>query len=78
MTVLYGINDTKSSDFKTDSSGNWTTNTDLKPFGLSIPYYKPTSSIDTNKNVGNITTDNDYLYLKVSENTWKRIKLEDF
>lgn len=78
LTVLYGINDTKSSDFKTDSSGNWTTNTDLKPFGLSIPYYKPTSSIDTNKNVGNITTDNDYLYLKVSENTWKRIKLEDF
>lgn len=78
LTILNGINDSENAEIKIDANGCWTTNTDFNPSGLSIPYYQPTSSIDTSKNVGNITTDYDYLYIKVSEHKWKRIKLEDF
>ncbi len=31
-----------------------------------------------NGNIGNVTIDSDYLYVKVGVDRWKRIKLEDF
>ena len=43
----------------------------------SIPNYTPTSSNDTYGNVGNITTDDDYLYIKTN-NGWKRTSLQSF
>ena len=43
----------------------------------SIPNYTPTSSGDTYGNVGNITTDDNYLYIKTN-NGWKRTSLESF
>lgn len=43
----------------------------------SIPNYTPTSSNDTYGNIGNITTDDDYLYIKTN-NGWKRTTLQSF
>jgi len=43
----------------------------------TIPSYTPTSSTDTNGNLGNVTIDDDYLYIKTSTG-WKRTNLESF
>jgi hypothetical protein len=77
IIVLHGISENNNSVFETDENGDWITNTNLKPEGLIIPVYTPSSSLDTNGVTGNITRDDDYLYLK-TENGWKRINLESF
>lgn len=77
IVVLHAINENESAILETDENGDWTTNTNLKPSGIIIPTYTPSSSFDTSGVVGNITRDNDYLYLK-TENGWKRINLESF
>jgi hypothetical protein len=43
----------------------------------SIPNYTPTNSTDTYGEVGNITTDDNYLYIKTNSG-WKRTSLETF
>ena len=43
----------------------------------SIPNYTPSSSGDTYGSVGNVTIDDDYLYVKTN-NGWKRTTLESF
>ena len=43
----------------------------------SIPNYTPTSSNDSYGNIGNVTSDDDYLYVKTN-NGWKRTSLESF
>lgn len=43
----------------------------------SIPNYTPSSSGDTYGNVGNITIDDDYIYVKTN-NGWKRTTLQSF
>lgn len=77
IIVLHAISENKSALLETDENGDWTTNTNFKPNGLVIPKYTPTSSSDSNGIIGNITRDNNYLYLK-TENGWKRINLESF
>jgi hypothetical protein len=77
IVVLHGISENNNSVFETNEKGDWTTNTNLNPAGLIIPVYTPTSSSDINGVTGNVTRDNDYLYLK-TENGWKRINLESF
>lgn len=77
IIVLHAINENESATLETDENGDWTTNTNIKPSGIIIPTYTPSSSFDTTGVVGNITRDNDYLYLK-TENGWKRINLESF
>jgi hypothetical protein len=77
IIVLHAIDENQSAIFETDENGNWTTNTNLKPSGIIIPLYTPSSSLDTSGIIGNMTRDNDYLYLK-TENGWKRINLESF
>ncbi len=77
ITVLHALGDNLNADLKTDINGNWITNNDFKPKHLTIPIYTPTSSSDVNGSLGNITTDEEYLYLKLNDK-WKRIKLEDF
>ena len=44
---------------------------------ITIPSYTPTSSTDTNGNLGNVTMDDDYLYIR-SSTGWKRTNLESF
>ncbi len=43
----------------------------------SIPNYTPTSSNDSYGNIGNVTSDDDYLYIKTN-NGWKRTPLQSF
>ena len=77
ITVLEAIGEGLSAKFITDSEGNWITNNDLKPNSLTIPKYTPTSSNDTAGKEGNITRDDNYLYIKTA-NGWKRSNLESF
>lgn len=60
-----------------DANGNWTTNTDIIPNGLVIPLYTPSSTTDSKGNIGNITRDDNYMYLKTAGG-WKRTSLETF
>ena len=77
LRVLHAMGQDQEAELITDSNGNWVTNNDLKPNALTIPVYTPTSSSDTFGSEGNITRDNNYLYLKTSEG-WKRTNLESF
>jgi hypothetical protein len=78
IEVMYALGKDKHAELKIDENGNWTTNNSFKPKSLIIPYYTPISSSDTKGYIGNLTNDDDYLYLKVDENNWRRIKLESF
>lgn len=77
IIVLHAISENENAFLETDENGDWTTNTNLKPNGLIIPTFTPTSSQDLSGSLGNLTRDEDYLYLK-TENGWKRINLESF
>jgi hypothetical protein len=77
ITVLHGKGLDSSSQLIIDENGDWVTNNDFKSKNLTIPFFTPLSSNDINGKNGNITMDNDYLYVKC-ENKWKRTKLEEF
>lgn len=77
ITVLHAKGDNLSSELLTDENGDWLTNNDFKPKALTIPVYTPTSSEDINGNEGNITRDDNYMYIKTI-NGWKRTNLESF
>jgi hypothetical protein len=77
LIVLHGISDSLNSELTTDQNGDWTTNSDFKPKNLTIPFYTPNSTNDLNGSIGNITRDDDYLYVKTN-NGWKRTNLESF
>tara|TARA_B100000927_G_scaffold68859_1_gene54509 strand:+ start:4234 stop:5910 length:1677 start_codon:yes stop_codon:yes gene_type:complete len=77
ITVVKGIDEDNDSTFVVDSVGDWITNTHLKPSGLVIPEYTPTSTEDLNGKVGEIKWDDKYLYVKTN-NGWKRSGLETF
>jgi hypothetical protein len=77
IIVLHAIDENQNAFLETDENGDWTTNTNLKPNGLIIPIFTPISSQDLSGDLGNLTRDENYLYLK-TENGWKRINLESF
>ncbi len=77
IIVLHALGNNKSAEIITDKNGNWITNNDFKPNKLTIPKFTPVSSSDSNGVDGNITRDDNFLYLKTNDK-WKRIKLEDF
>jgi hypothetical protein len=77
IRVLHALDKDVSAELITDTDGNWTTNNDFKPNALTIPVYTPESSMDTFGNEGNITRDDDFLYVKTSKG-WKRANLESF
>lgn len=77
IIVLHAIADSVNAELATDENGDWTTNSGFKPKSLTIPFYTPTSSNDSTGSTGNITRDNDYMYVKV-DTGWKRTKLEEF
>lgn len=77
LSVLHALGPNNSAQFITDANGNWITNNDLKPKALTIPTYTPTSSSDANGSDGNITKDDNYLYVKINT-VWKRINLQNF
>jgi len=77
LTVLNAKGDGESSELTTDENGDWVTNNDFKAKSLTIPLYTPTSSNDSNGSEGNITRDEDYMYIKTTSG-WKRTNLENF
>lgn len=77
ISITNGIADGFNAEFKLNSDGNWVTNNSIIPAGLVIPNYTPTSSVDNYGNLGEVTADNDYLYIK-GTNGWKRLPLELF
>ena len=77
ITVVKGIDDNNDSTFMIDSSGDWTTNTHLKPNGLVVPEFTPSSTEDLSGKLGEVTRDDEYLYIKTN-NGWKRTGLETF
>jgi hypothetical protein len=77
ITVLHAKGDNLPSELLTDENGDWVTNNDFKPKSLTIPLFTPNSSEDINGVEGNVTRDDDYLYIKTI-NGWRRIDLESF
>ena len=77
ISIINAISDGVSAQILTDKDGNWVTNNDFKPSMLTIPKYTPTSCSDKNGTDGNITRDDNYLYVKVN-NIWKRTNLQSF
>jgi hypothetical protein len=77
ITVLHAKGESVNAELITDENGDWKTNNDFIPNNLTIPYYTPLSSSDTIGKQGNITRDDDYLYIK-TKNGWKRSNLENF
>ena len=77
IRVLHALGNDNAAELVTDSEGNFITNNDFKPKALTIPLYTPTSSSDVSGSEGNITRDDNYLYLK-SSSGWKRTNLELF
>lgn len=77
ITVLHANGEGVNAELITDENGDWKTNNDFIPNSLTIPYYTPSSSSDTIGKRGNITRDDDYLYIK-TKTGWKRSNLENF
>ena len=77
LRVLHAKGQDIASELVTDDEGNFVTNNDFKPNALTIPFYTPSSSSDVNGNEGNMTRDDNYLYVKTSSG-WKRSNLESF
>ena len=77
IRVLHAKGVDLSSDFILDANGDWTTNNDFKPNQITIPLFTPSGSTDTTGNLGNITRDDAYIYVKCSDG-WKRSNLESF
>lgn len=77
LVVLHGVSDEINSELSTNSDGDWTTNVGFRPKSLTIPNYTPVSSNDNTGKFGDITMDDNYLYIKTN-NGWKRTNLENF
>lgn len=77
IRVLHAMGENNPAEILTDKNGNWITNNDFIPKAFTVPIYTPESSLDENGNEGNITRDDNFLYVKTS-NGWKRSGLESF
>jgi hypothetical protein len=77
ISVLHGMGVDLSSELVIDVNGNWVTNNDFIPNKITLPAYTPSGSTDTNGNLGNVTRDDDYLYIRTNSG-WKRTNLENF
>lgn len=72
ISVIKGVSEEEDSIFQINEHGDW----EFLP-NLSIKKYTPISSEDTTGNPGNLTYDEDFLYLK-TQGGWGRINLEKF
>lgn len=76
IKVLHALGDTPAT-FEISEEGKWVTNNPLKPYRIEIPFFTPINSNDKTGNEGEISMDNNYLYLKTNTG-WKRSSLESF
>ena len=77
IRVLHAFGEDNSADLLIDENGNWVTNNEFAPNGLVVPIFTPISSEDNNGIEGNITRDENFLYIKTKDG-WKRSNLESF
>ena len=77
ITIVKGIDNNTNSELIINSDGNWITNNHIIPKGLIIPTFTPTSTNDNSGNLGEITRDDNYIYIK-GNNGWGRSPLETF
>ena len=77
ITIVKGIDDNTNSEFIINSDGDWITNNHIIPKGLIIPTFTPTSTNDSEGKLGEITRDDNYIYIK-GNNGWGRSPLETF
>jgi hypothetical protein len=77
ISLINGVSSGVNAEFKLNSEGSWVTNNSISPLSLIIPEYSPSSSLDNYGKIGDITRDDNYLYIKGS-NGWKRSSLELF
>ena len=77
ISLINGISNGVNAEFKLNSKGSWITNNPIAPMSLIIPKYSPSSSSDNYGEIGDITRDDNYLYVKGSYG-WKRSSLESF
>jgi len=77
IVVINGISENKHASFVINSDGDWITNNYIKPKGLIIPVFTPTSTNDVGGKLGEITRDDEYIYIK-GNNGWGRSPLETF
>ena len=77
ITIVKGIDDNTNSEFSINSDGNWITNNHIIPKGLIIPTFTPASTNDSEGKLGEITRDDNYIYIK-GNNGWGRSPLETF
>ena len=75
LCILHGLGLNKHAEFKINEFGSWETNNPIAAKELIIPNYTPTGSTDSSFNIGAITKDENFLYVKGL--TWKKIKLEE-
>lgn len=77
IVILNIDEDGSKAELLIDANGNWITNNGFEPKELTIPFFTPTSSNDETGKIGNITRNDDYLFVKTSQG-WKRSNLESF
>jgi hypothetical protein len=75
--VLNALGENKSAELKLDSEGNWVTNTGFKPQNITIPNFTPASSADKSGSVGDVSVDDNYMYVK-TRGGWTRVALNTF
>lgn len=76
IRVINGL-DNGNAEFILDGNGDWVTNNGFKPNSLVLPSDAPSSTNDTMGNVGNIVSDENYIYVK-TQTGWKRSSLTNF
>jgi hypothetical protein len=77
ISIINGIDNGINAEFILNNSGSWVTNNSLAPISLIIPEYTPETSYDNYGKNGDITRDENYLYVR-DNNTWKRSPLQMF
>lgn len=69
--------DNENAEFILDENGDWKTNNGIKPKSLKLPQQSPSTSNDSFGEVGDIVTDDNYIYIKTKLG-WRRSSLFDF
>ena len=77
IRVLHGIDEGKSADLLINERGQWFTNNDFVANGLIIPEFTPLNSNDEKGEVGYMSYDENFIYIK-TKNGWKRSGFESF
>jgi hypothetical protein len=77
IRILHGKSNDNHSELIINENGDFITNNNLIPKELTIPYYTPSSSEDNYGSEGNISRDDEYLYIK-TKNGWLRANLDKF